>query len=229
VILKTFPAGFHLIFVTSFGIGIVALLSLFFVSEIPETILPGKILVDSFGHVSTAFKRYLLTVFILSSGSLPIVVLLLKTQSIGLTVYSVPLFYAVYNLSYAAVSMTAGRLSDKHGTSSLIIAGYLILNLSYIALYFASSVPSLVVSFLVLGLFPALTDGVQRAHAAKLTAEEQRGRAYGSLNAVNGIGVMAAGIGGGYIWQFFGPSWALLVATITVIVGLLFFISDRER
>ena len=125
--------------------------------------------------------------------------------------------------------MTAGRMSDKHGTRSLIIAGYLILNVSYLALYFASSVPSLVVSFLILGLFPALTDGVQRAHAAKLTAEEQRGSAYGSLNAVSGVGVMAAGIGGGYIWQFFGPSWALLVATITVVVGLLLFISDRER
>lgn len=229
VILRNFPDGFQLIFVTSFGIGIVALLSLLFVSEIPETILPTKTLVDSFGHFSTAFKRYLLSVFILSAGSLPIAVLLLKTQSIGLTVYSVPLFYTVYNLSYAAVSMTAGRTSDKHGTRSLIIAGYLILNVSYLVLYFASSVPSLVVSFLILGLFPALTDGVQRAHAAKLTAEKQRGSAYGSLNAVSGIGVMAAGIGGGYIWQFFGPSWALLVASITVVVGLLLFISDRER
>jgi MFS family permease len=229
VILKNFPAGFHLIFATSFGIGIVALVSLFFVSEIPETILPGKTLVDSFGHFSTAFKRYLLSVFILSAGSLPIAILLLKTQSIGLTVYSVPLFYTVYNLSYAGVSMTAGRMSDQHGTRSLIIAGYLILNLSYIALYFASSVPTLVVSFLILGLFPAFTDGVQRAHAAKLTVEEQRGGAYGSLNAVSGIGVMAAGIGGGYIWQFFGPSLALLVATITVVVGLLLFITGSER
>lgn len=229
VILRNVPDGFQLIFLTSFGIGIVALLSLLFVSEIPETILPAKTLVDSFGHFSTAFKRYLLSVFILSAGSLPIAVLLLKTQSIGLTLYSVPLFYTLYNLSYAAVSMTAGRMSDKHGTRSLIIAGYLILNVSYLALYFASSVRSLVVSFLILGLFPALTDGVQRAHAAKLTAEKQRGSAYGSLNAVSGVGVMAAGIGGGYIWQFFGPSWALLVASITVVVGLLLFISDRER
>ena len=229
VILKHFPDGFYHIFATSFGIGIVALVSLFFVSEIPETILPGKTLVGSFGHFSTAFKRYLLSVFILSAGSLPIAVLLLKTQSIGLTVYSVPLFYTVYNLSYAGVSMTAGRMSDKHGTRSLIIAGYLILNLSYIALYFASSVPTLVVSFLILGLFPAFTDGVQRAHAAKLTAEEQRGGAYGSLNAVSGIGLMAAGIGGGYIWQFFGPSLALLVAMITVVIGLLLFITGSER
>jgi MFS family permease len=201
---------------------------LFFVSDIPETIPSRKILVEELGYFSIAFKRYLLSVFVLSAGSLPIAVLLLKTQSIGLTVYSVPLFYMVYNLSYAGVSMTAGRVSDKYGTSSLIIAGYLILNLSYIALYFSSSVPTLVVSFLILGLFPALTDGVQRAHAAKLTAEEQRGRAYGWLNAVSGIGVMVAGIGGGYTWQFFGPTWALSVATITVIVGLLLFV-DQQR
>jgi MFS family permease len=226
-ILKNFPDGFHLIFVLSFGIGIIALLSLLFVNEISQMILPEIVRVDSFGAFSIAFKRYLLSIFILSAGSLPIAVLLLKPQSIGLTAYSVPLFYTIYNLSYAAVSMTAGRLSDKHGTRGLIIAGYLILNLSYIAFYFSSSVPTLVVSFLILGLFPAFTDGVQRAHAAKLTAEEQRGRAYGLLNAVSGIGVMAAGIGGGYIWQFFGSTCALLVAEILVTLGLVLFIAGK--
>jgi MFS family permease len=226
-ILKNFPDGFRFVFVVSFGVGIVALLSLFFVSEIPESIQPGKTLVDSSGHFSTAFKRYLLSVFVLSAGSLPIAVLLLKSQSIGLTIYSVPLFYMVYNLSYAGISTTAGRMSDKLGTRSLILAGYLILNLSYIALYLASSATFLVLSFLILGLFPALTDGVQRAHAAKLTAEEQRGRAYGSLNAVSGIGVMIAGIGGGYLWQFFGPTWALSVAMVTVSVGLFLFVASK--
>jgi len=226
-ILKNFTDGFRFVFVVSFGVGIVALLSLFFVREIPESIQPGKTLVDSSGHFSTAFKRYLLSVFVLSAGSLPVAVLLLKSQSIGLTIYSVPLFYMVYNLSYAGVSTIAGRMSDKLGTRSLILTGYLILNLSYIALYFASSAPFLVVSFLILGLFPALTDGVQRAHAAKLTAEEQRGRAYGSLNAVSGIGAMIAGIGGGYLWQFFGPTWALLGAMVTVIVGLLLFVASK--
>jgi MFS family permease len=164
----------------------------------------------------------------LSAGSLPIAVLLLKTTSIGLTVHAIPLFYMIYNLSYAGLSFTAGRMSDQLGTSHLIIAGYVILIVGYIALYFAASELTLVGSFLVLGLFPALTDGVQRSHAARLTSEEQRGRAYGLVNSISGAGFMVAGIGGGYLWQAINPGAALLIAAITVIVGLFLFIRSSS-
>jgi MFS family permease len=229
LILKNFSAGFHYVFLTSFGIGVMALISLWFVTDVKGTPIPKRMDFDSFRRFSTPFKLYLVSVLVLSVGSLPTAVLLLKTQSVGLTVYSIPLFYMIYNLSYAGLSVSAGRMSDKLGTRSLIITGYIILVLSYLALYLADSVQALVVSFLMLGLFPAFTDGVQRSHTARLTAEEQRGRGYGWLNAMSGAGVMAAGIGGGYLWQVWSPGTALLISAIIVILGLLLFIAGSRR
>jgi MFS family permease len=120
-------------------------------------------------------------------------------------------------------------MSDKLGTSHLIIAGYIILLSSYLALYFAQSILALSASFLLLGLFPAFTDGVQRAHAAKLTTEGQRGGAFGWVNAISGFGAMVAGIGGGYLWQALGPGTALLAGMIVIILGLFLFVGSQLR
>ena len=227
LILKDFPQEFRLVFLSSFGLGILASVSLLFVTDIAGSFAPPLLRFNSSHGFSTQFKLYLLSILILSAGSLPIAVLLLKTQSVGLMIYSIPLFYTVYNLSYAALSVTAGRMSDKIGTGYLIIVGYMVLVLSYAALFLAHSAFSLVISFLMLGLFPAFTDGVQRAHTARITTEEQRGGAYGLINAMSGFGAMAAGIAGGYLWQVFGPGIALLTGATTVILGLLLFIATN--
>ncbi len=98
LILTYFSAGFRLVFLSSFGIGIMALVSLLFISDIPETTMSTSIRISLFRGFSTRFKLYLLSIFVLSAGSLAVAVLLLRTQSIGLLVYSIPLFYMVYNL-----------------------------------------------------------------------------------------------------------------------------------
>ncbi len=79
---------------------------------------------------------------------------------------------------------------------------------------------TLAIGFLILGLFPALTDGVTRAFAAELSPEKQRGGAYGLVNAVTGFGLMIAGIGGGYLWEFASPMSALITAGCFVLVGI---------
>ncbi len=81
----------------------------------------------------------------------------------------------------------------------------------------------LVLGFFILGLFPALTDGTQRAYAATLTDTEYRGSAYGLMNAVSGFGAIVAGFGGGFIWQAYGSSMAFIISSGVVILGLIFF------
>jgi MFS family permease len=147
--------------------------------------------------------------------------MLLKTQSIGLTLASIPLFYVLYNISYSGFSISGGKLSDKIGPKKIIFIGYLFLIASYIILLFDKSLLLLVVGFLVLGIFPALTDGVQRSYAAMLTDEENRGGAYGLVNAVSGFGALIAGIGGGFIWQRFGSGTAFFISIIFIIIGLV--------
>jgi MFS family permease len=86
----------------------------------------------------------------------------------------------------------------------------------------ASAVWILVIGFLLLGVFSALTDGVQRCYLSNLVAEEKKGAAYGYRNGAVGFGALIAGVGGGYVWQHAGDTIALLVAAGVVLAGLAF-------
>jgi hypothetical protein len=121
-------------------------------------------------------------------GSLPVAVILLKTESAGLVVADVPRFYMVYNISYAGFSSSAGKMSDQVGAPTTIFIGYLFLILSYAVLAFAQSVWTLLLGFLLLGFFPVLTGGVQRSLAAQLTNKGLRGGGLECWGAPRGSG-----------------------------------------
>ena len=227
LILSRFPSSFNIVFFTAFGVGAIAIVTLIFVKDV---VVPFKaksaISLASLARFSAGFRLYLVAIFVLSMGSLPVAVILLKTKSIGLVIADIPLFYMVYNLSYAGFSMTAGKLSDRAGARIVILAGYAVLVLSYFLLGLAQSVGPLIFGFLVLGLFPALTDGVQRAFASQLTSEDLRGSGMGWLNAASGFGALVAGMGGGYLWQAYGPPMAFLAASVIVVAGLLLLLTS---
>lgn len=221
LILRTYPDGFNIVFITAFIIGLLAIASLVFVKDTVGDLKKNGIKLASIAAFPADFKRYLIALFLLAAGSIPVAVLLLSTQHIGLAIASIPLFYMLYNLSFAGFSLRAGGLSDRIGPHKVLRVGYAVLLVGYVIVALAKSTPVLIVGFLVLGLFPALTDGVARALAAELSPPEYRAGAYGLVNATMGFGLMIAGIGGGYIWEIFGAPVALTVGGIFVMSGIL--------
>jgi len=225
LILKFFPMNFNAVFLTAFVVGILTIASLIFISDVVTNKNNKKVsLLLAFKNLSGRFKLFVLSIFILSIGSLPVVVILLKTQSIGLVIADIPLFYMLYNLSYTGFSMFAGKMGDKFGMRKIILMGYSILIISYFFLNLAQSPWILAGSFLLLGLFPALTDGSQRSFASQISNDEIRGSALGLLDAAVGFGALLAGIGGGFIWQTYGSTAAFFVSGVIIIVGLLLFL-----
>jgi MFS family permease len=222
LILRIAPNAFSIVFLAAFTVGVLALVTLVFVADLPSypAVQPRHLLL-SFRALSPAFKLFLLSIFILSVGSLPLAVILLKAPSVGLVLADIPLFYLLYNLSYAGFSVPAGKLSDRIGAQTVICVGYLVLIIAYGVLAFANSGRWLAAGFILLGLFPALTDGVQRALVAQLTAQAVRGTGLGWLSGSSGIGVLLAGIGGGYLWQAYGPVTAFVAASVFVAIGIL--------
>jgi MFS family permease len=224
LLLRFFPFRFNLVFATAFIVGILAIFSLYFISDLTAKVVVNRLsLSASFRALPARFKIFLLSIFLLSTGSLPVVVLLLKSSALHLTIADIPLFYMIYNIAYAVFSIPAGQVSDRLGAWMVIPVGYATLLIAYLALDLANSAWTLAAGFFLLGLFPALTDGVQRSLASQITGEEIRGVALGSLNAATGFGALFAGIGGGYLWQASGPGTAFLVASSLAVVGLLLF------
>ena len=83
------------------------------------------------------------------------------------------------------------------------------------------------VAFLLIGVFSALTDGVQRSYLSHIVEDQHKGTAYGYLNAAVGFGTLIAGAGGGYLWQHASDTTALLVGMGIVIAGLVLFSLNR--
>lgn len=230
LILRAYPGGFDIVFITAFVVGLCAVVSLFFVKDVVSAVKGENISLASFSIFPPDFRQYLMALFLLSVGSMPVALLLLKTQQLGLALSSIPLFYMIYSVSYASFSMWGGHASDHIGSRKVLRMGYLLLLLGYIVVFFAENIFILGIGFFVLGLFPALTDGVARALAAELSPAAHRGGAYGLVNATIGFGLMVAGIGGGYLWEHFSPSTALLTAGVFVALGLsaLTFVDGKQ-
>ena len=229
-LLLYFPGRFDVVFLTAFGIGIIAIFSLVFISDV--AVIAGSIrrgFIGSLQKFSPRFRLYLLSVFVLSIGALPVVVMLLKTETLGLNIANIPLFYMVYSVSYTIFSFIAGSASDKVGARVVLFLGYFVLIGSYFLLNTAYSAGSLIVGFFVLGLYPALTDGVHRSFASTLSSENERGGALGLLSAATGFGALIAGAGGGYLWQVYGPDVAFMVAGAAVLIGLTIFFIASQR
>lgn len=224
LILSAYPGAFSTVFMTSFVIGLLAIASLMWVKDVSTLVSKGGF-IPKVSHMPTRLKRYILSLFLLSMGSLPVAVLLFKTQELGFSIASIPLFYMIYSLAFAMGSWPAGRLVDSIGSGRVIVMGYLALIAAYAALSVSQSIVLLVIGFVFLGFFSACTDGAQRAHISHIVPDEHRGAAYGYLNAAIGFGVLVAGVVGGYTWEHLGSTEALFAAVAVVFAGLVFFMS----
>ncbi|MDO8564506.1 MAG: MFS transporter [bacterium] len=225
-ILRAFPGDFNTLFMLAFVAGVVAVLCFIFVREVVGVVKePQKLKVLQ--KYPKKFNLFLLTMTILSIGNIPIAVLTLRTQEVGLDLSFIPLFYAFYSISFTLFAPFAGRMADKLGDKRLIFWGYALMCFGYLFIIYDHTLFALALGFLLLGLSSAFTDGTQRSYIGRLTSPEIRGGAYGLFNAAIGIGTMIAGALGGLLWQYYSSTIALSVSILIVLGGLVIFYLNR--
>ena len=236
LILPLIGGNYRTLFLIAFGVGILALLSFFFVEErtpqrtegagepLPFTFSPKRF----GGH----FKGFIASVFFFGLGAMPVSVMLLKSSSIGSIAIYIPLMYLVYNVSFAFFAIPFGKLSDKITERRVIIGGFAAAICSYLVLAFTESVAGITMGFVLFGVYTAMTEGVEKAFASKLLASEVMASGQGFLGAAIGISSLLAGLVGGTIWTFLGVTSAFVYGAAMMAIGLLIFIQlngMRER
>jgi len=121
-------------------------------------------------------------------------------------------------------------MADMVGDKPVMHGGYLLIALGYLFMIYDHTLTALAFGFMILGIGSAFTDGVQRSFAARLTSPEERGNAYGLLNAAIGCGVLISGVVGGLLWQNFGATSALTLSLGLILVALIAFgLLDGKR
>jgi MFS family permease len=89
VVLSYNPMAFNSVFIIAFIVGLPAIVSLWLVQEIRQTLKVRR--VEVFEGFSRGVYGYLISIFILSIGTLPVAVLLLKTRDLGIAIAAIPL------------------------------------------------------------------------------------------------------------------------------------------
>ncbi|MCU0660325.1 MAG: MFS transporter [Candidatus Pacebacteria bacterium] len=226
--------GYRRIFWIAFVLGIFAVLSFVCVKEKKKDALTPAAkpkLNWALFREHTAFVSIVGSIFIFGLGTLPIGLVLLRSQELaGASIANVPFMYFVYSLTFVLVAVPIGKLADRLGERRVIASGFLLAVLAYVFLVKAQSLPALILCFVLLGLYSAATDGIQRALAGKLMSKELVATGQGFLNMAIGFSSLGAGLIGGTLWTVYGSHAAFWYAALASVVGLvLFWYVTHER
>ncbi len=232
-IIYFFKQSYRFLFIFSFFLGLFALASFVFVKDKnPKKLAIERERVKLDWSIFKQHKKFIFvvgTLFVLGLSALPIGLVLLRAENAG-SLADVPLMYFIYSLTFVIVAVPIGKLSDKIGEKLIIAGGFILAAIAYIGLALTAHFVALTIFFIILGIYSACTDGMQRVIAAKALHKDLVATGQGFLNMALGFSSLGAGIIGGLLWTFVNSQSAFLYAAIMSAIGLiLFFIVAEVR
>jgi MFS family permease len=158
------------------------------------------------------FKTFLVIVALFTLSNSSDAFLLLRAQSVGVSVATIPLLWAMLHVSKVISSLIGGDLSDRLGRRRLIVSGWILYAAVYAGFAFVDDAISVWFLFLIYGIYFGLAEGAEKALVADLVRPEQRGTAYGLYNLAFGITVLPASWLMGAVWSWWGPAPAFILS-----------------
>lgn len=157
---------------------------------------------------------------LLALANVPDAFLVLWAFQGGIQVAWLPLLWAAAHAVRSAVSIPAGRLSDKLGRQPVMTGGWLIrAALLVIMGSVAQDGPLLWALFLAYAGATACTEGAERALIGDHAPAEQKGTAFGIYHLVSGLLVLPGAVLFGAIWQTLGQGSAFVTAAALTALG----------
>lgn len=188
---------------------------------------PARLLWSELGGRFWAFIG-ILTVFTLGNSSDAF--LMLRAQTLGLSLVEIFLLIALFNLVISTTSTKGGALSDTFGRSGLIVAGWLIYAAIYFGLAYASLEWHMWVLYAAYGLYYGAFQGASSALIADLVPQHLRGTAYGIFNGALGVAAFPASLIAGILWDRYGPAAPFLFGgALSLIAVIGFLMLPREK
>jgi MFS family permease len=161
----------------------------------------------------------LAAVGIFSLGNSSDLFLILRAQNLGLGAWTAPALGLLFNVTYAALSWPAGRLSDRVPRRWLVVAGYGIYAAVYAGFAWLHNPQFVWFLFAIYGIYYSLTEGVMKAWVADLAPAEVRASVYGVFNWVAGVAAFPASLLAGWLWQRFSPATPFALSSILALAA----------
>lgn len=179
------------------------ILLFFFIHDIKKAPTRHRVL-----HLSALKGKYLLFLFcsfLFTLGNSSDAFIVLKAQSVGITLPIIFLLVALYSFVSSAFAVPLSMLSDRFGRKILLFTGWIVYAFVYICLANIHSAYNLTLLVVAYGLYNALTEGSARAYVSDLVVPEVKGTAFGVYFWVVGVTLFIASLLAGVLWQVFSP------------------------
>ncbi|ASJ06507.1 MFS transporter [Thermococcus pacificus] len=179
---------------------------------------------------SRGLQLFLAVVAVGALGRYSYAFTLWKAEELGFTVVQGIAFYALFNLIYALSAYPLGVVSDSFGKKRLITIGFLVATLASLAFAYARDFYTLVVAFVLYGVYIAIEDTIPRAYMADLAGEHEKGTIIGAYHTVFGLFVFPASVIAGYLWQARSLELAFTYAALMNALAfvMMFFVPESH-
>lgn len=190
----------------------------------PERQARSPIHFSELRNVGAAYWWIVLIGAVLSVARFSEAFLVLRAESVGLTLALVPLVMVVMSVAYTLSAYPAGVLSDRVDRRSVFVVGLIVLIAADLVLALAGDIWLVTVGAALWGLHMGLTQGLLATMVADATPAQLRGTAFGVFHMVTGLALLAASVIAGLLWDSFGPAatfYAGMVFAALALVGLM--------
>lgn len=132
------------------------------------------------------------------------------------------LLYAAHNAANSLFAYPAGAAADRYGRRHILVAGIALFALASAGFISGTrSIATLGVLFVAVGASTALVETGESAHAAELLHDSIRGRGFGLLGLVDGVGDLVSSVVVGVLFTVTEPAWGFVYATVLATLGAL--------
>lgn len=199
-------SGYRAVFALSLIPIVIALFLFVFVQEKQENrkVVERERFWENARQLDGRLKLYLGVTFLFTLGNSSNSFLLLRATHLGFDSSEAILLYFVYNLTASLLSVPCGKLSDRVGRKSLLVAGYLLFSVVYFGFAFCETKGLMVLCFVLYGGFTAMTAGAERALIAEVAPPAMKGTMLGLHSTLAGIALLPASVVAGLLWDSVG-------------------------
>jgi predicted MFS family arabinose efflux permease len=174
--------------------------------EVPHA--PQKVTKEKLGWslrpFPARFRWYLLSLVVFTLGNSSDSFLLVRAGELGVPTLWLTVLWFVFHVAKSAGNLVCGGLVDRVGPRPLILVGWLLYAVVYLAFGLATAAWQIWVLFLVYAQFYALTEPAEKALVVALVGHERKGLAYGWFNLTIGVAALPASVVFGRVYDLYG-------------------------
>ncbi len=168
------------------------------------------------------FRLLLLALVVFTLGNASDAFLLVRAGELGVPTPLLPILWCVFHIAKSGGNLLAGRAVDRLGARPLILGGWVVYALIYMAFALATEAWHVWALFLGYAVFYALTEPAEKSLIADLVGGERKGLGFGWYNFAIGIAALPSSLIFGALYEALGAlvafGWGAALALVAVIM-----------